>query len=725
MVSVLVSNFNAGLDAGIKASRYKTLRDNQRAVESANSLLAAANSFNPMDPSSSFNIPDTKQSGLGKIFGKHGTFAADRSGGTFSGNSWAALKDKYLRNLSNISDPTTAATLRAQFSSMEKNRMIGLLDNAISAAKSGNQAAASGYLSAVGFYQNAGIRSYVQPGPQGAFIVQNKGPDGKTVGGYAAKVSDIIDMRGRLTDFIGWEKLTFQDKRMRAAAAAKLANDNRNYLLRERQVNQNISASKSAVGINERTSAQNLRQSAITFSRGVSAEIAARDAAEKKLLGAQGLAVSAESVKRQSDFMTLADKLATPTGDSAGVDALSLAKPTAATRGGLTRTTKSGQNVLDPNLGAFRSFIAKSISRGDNQDVGVNLAANIINAVTLNPDTNVVIEENKGVYTMWLNGSLPVNLTKGDAIILAKMVKQLHEDRNGGPTPPPVTGPLPVSAKDLLTTDAAKNSAALKSALGGYIAKPGPGTKTELAAQVAKLPPREQALFMENLTKAIGAQSSAGLDPSQNNGNTSATGLPSQPAGPVVAPGRIGGDHRIPGGTTGLNGGALPGDTPNPMDPVAPLGLGWLMSRHAATPSIGADPRGGGLAPTPPPASPVSPILPVGLGGPVVDQPGLAAPGMPQTPPGGPQPGALTVPPTQAANPSDPAAQDVPAALIAQIAAQGVNMPDALRRQLAYTVGYPTPQNIAILNQAASSMLGPGGARVVESYLMGYLRSQR
>jgi len=526
MQSVFISNLTAGINSGTRLASYRDTKQEQRAVKYANSILSTASGFDPLNPGGNSALPTAPTGGfLSTVFGKNhkglqGDAAPD---GSFSGATWQSAKKRYIDAISNISDPNVAAGMRQEFANMEKGRITSYLDQAITASQQGDSASAAKYLSAASYYQNPGVRSMIAPGPSGSLAVLNVDKSGKPVGAYAATTANLIDMRGRLTDFVKWEDVSFNQK-------LKLRQQGN----RDRLTNSRLAASADARKLSE----EKMRQMKIAFARGISSEDSAAIAASNNALAS---AKDAASIKRNKQVAAVTDAVlgspqyksaADPGSDPMGAQNSDLTAALGGAIGGASAdkrplNTSVDQRTLAPRRdakgnitgdGYTTNWAVKNVATrltsdilDSNPDMTTAEVSSAVGALMFSPTSTMTATPGPSGSVVVATDGVPVMLSTDAWSTLGPLLTPMHLDATppapgttAGPVtpdvaatnvnnvPPAIAVPVSTAGPSVPTampTPPATSSSGLDAMLASYAANPNTGDRGAIISQLYQLEP--------------------------------------------------------------------------------------------------------------------------------------------------------------------------------------------------------------------------------------------
>lgn len=214
-----------GLPAGIEFAEEMDRQGEVKAQQEAGDILAQMQAFDPFA-----NVSDATVQGIAEP----GQTTLKNPNQGFSGTDFNSLESKFYKAAGKLSDPRSYALTMEAYGTMKMNRINEMLDAGIMAYDNGDTATASRMMRGASAFISPGTTPEITVDPQsGAFLVANYDDKGNPKGGYAITRDQLMDFRGRNTDYNAWatreqreqeHKDQMSLQRARFAASVKASN---------------------------------------------------------------------------------------------------------------------------------------------------------------------------------------------------------------------------------------------------------------------------------------------------------------------------------------------------------------------------------------------------------------------------------------------------------------------------------------------------------------------
>lgn len=198
-----------GIEPGIRLGQAYTKGRSARGVREANGILAEMEALAPV-PVVQGGIPADG--------------AAPGGAPVSDGLAYDALKTKYMKALSKVSDSKTAEDMTNRLVEYEKEKILSGINAAITSHDQGDLQGVRGHLAGLSSYTDPGVIPEINVSPDGNIITR----DPESGAAHMMTRDQLADIGHRLTNFEGWQDLVFERSKHAddlAVAHKRLASD--------------------------------------------------------------------------------------------------------------------------------------------------------------------------------------------------------------------------------------------------------------------------------------------------------------------------------------------------------------------------------------------------------------------------------------------------------------------------------------------------------------------
>lgn len=227
------SSFAEGLPGGIQLAGEMREQGKARSAKKAGAILAQMQSYDPFasqDDPTTQGLPEQGQ-----------TTAANPNQG-FDGHDFNNLSNEYFKAISGIGDIREYAAAQQLYGQMRMDKINQYIDAGLNSYDQGDMQGATRSLRGASAYMNPGTTPEITVDPNsGAFVVANY-ENGKPHSGYAITREQLMDMRGRNTDFNAWAQRDMADEHHKQEMGLRYAQFNAS----QKNANARLALQKSA-----------------------------------------------------------------------------------------------------------------------------------------------------------------------------------------------------------------------------------------------------------------------------------------------------------------------------------------------------------------------------------------------------------------------------------------------------------------------------------------------